>query len=220
VRRPLYPHHDSSIPGAALNLHRQGAALISRRLTLTLAPAAVLGAGLLGVAAWTRLRPGSDGSVVPIGGPFSLLDGDGRTVTDRDFRGRLMLVYFGYTHCPDACPTALQDMATALDDLGGKRGEVAPVFITVDPERDTPSVMKDYAANFGAGIAALSGSMEAVTAAARAYRVYFTKRPKADGYDMDHSSIIYLMDRQGRFLSNFTHETPPEQIAAKLRGLV
>ena len=194
--------------------------MIGRRRALTLAPAAALGAGLLGVAAWSRLRPEPDAPLVPIGGPFSLLDGDGRTVTDRDFRGRLMLVYFGYTHCPDACPTALQDMATALDDLGAKRGEVAPVFITVDPARDTPAVMKDYVGNFGAGITGLSGSPEAVAAAARAYRVYYAKRPKADGYDMDHSSVIYLMDRQGRFLSNFTHETPPEQIAAKLRTLV
>jgi protein SCO1/2 len=219
VRRPLYPWHDPGIPGAASHLHQRDAALIGRRRALALAPAAVLGAGLLGVAAWTRLRPGSDGSVVPIGGPFSLLDGNGRTVTDRDFRGRLMLVYFGYTHCPDACPTALQDMATALDDLGSRRQEVAALFITVDPERDTPSVMKDYVASFGAGITGLSGSTEAVMAAARAYRVYFAKQPKADGYDMDHSSIIYVMDRQGRFLSNFMHETP-EQIAAKLRGLV
>ena len=194
--------------------------MISRRRIVTLAPAAVLAAGLVGVAAWTRLRPDPDAPLVPIGGAFSLQDGDGRTVTDRDFRGRFMLVYFGYTHCPDACPTALQDMATALDDLGAQRAQVAPVFITVDPERDTPAVMKDYVSAFGPGITALSGSTEAVAAAARAYRVYYAKRPKADGYDMDHSSIIYLMDRQGRFLSNFTHETPPEQIAAKLRASV
>lgn len=185
-----------------------------------LAPAGVLAAGLVGVAAWTQLRADPDGPVVPIGGPFSLLDGDGRTVTDRDFRGRLMLVYFGYTHCPDACPTALQDMATALDTLGDKRQQVVPIFITVDPERDTPGVMKDYAANFGPGMTALSGSIEAVKQAAHSYRVYYAKHPTTDGYDMDHSSIIYLMDRQGRFLANFTHETPPEQIAAKLRSLV
>ena len=194
--------------------------MISRRRALTLAPAAVLAAGLAGVAAWSRLRADGGPALAQIGGPFSLEDGDGRTVTDRDFRGRLMLVYFGYTHCPDACPTALQDIATALDDLGGRRNEVAPVFITVDPERDTPSVVKDYAANFGKDVTGLSGTPAAIASAAKAYRVYYARHPTTDGYDMDHSSIIYVMDRQGRFVANFTHETPPEAIAAKLRALL
>ena len=194
--------------------------MTTRRRLVLLAPAGVLAIGLAGVAAWSRLRSDPSAPVASIGGPFALQDGDGRTVTDRDFRGRWMLVYFGYTHCPDACPTALQDMATALDDLGAKRQDVAPVFITIDPERDTPAVMKDYVANFGPGITGLSGSLDAVAQAARAYRVYYAKHPTADGYDMDHSSIIYLMDPQGRFVANFTHETPPEQIAARLRALV
>ena len=191
---------------------------ITRRNALLLAPAGVLAAGLAGAATYLSLRP--EPAVPAIGGPFSLLDGDGRTVTDAQFRGRWLLVYFGYTHCPDACPTALQDMATALDDLGAKRQDVAPIFITVDPERDTPAVMKDYVANFGPGITGLSGPPDAVAQAARAYRVYYAKHPTADGYDMDHSSIIYLMDPQGRFVANFTHETPPDQIAARLRALV
>ncbi len=194
--------------------------MTTRRRMMLLAPAGVLAAGLAGVAAWSRLRPDPSAPVASIGGPFTLLDGNGHTVTDRDFRGRWMLVYFGYTHCPDACPTALQDMATALDDLGDKRRDVAPVFITVDPERDTPAVMKDYVANFGPGIVGLSGTPDAVAQAAREYRVYYAKHPTTDGYDMDHSSIIYLMDPQGRFVANFTHETPPEQIAVRLRALV
>jgi cytochrome oxidase Cu insertion factor (SCO1/SenC/PrrC family) len=194
--------------------------MTTRRRLMLLAPAGVLAAGLAGVAAWSQLRPNPSAPVTSIGGPFALLDGNGHTVTDQDFRGRWMLVYFGYTHCPDACPTALQDMATALDDLGAKRQDVAPIFITVDPERDTPAVMKDYVANFGPGITGLSGSPDAAAQAARAYRVYFAKHPTADGYDMDHSSIIYLMDPQGRFIANFTHETSPEQIAARLRALV
>lgn len=192
--------------------------MLSRRRALLLAPAALLGAGLAGAAVYAGLR---EEPAVPIGGPFALLDGGGRTVTDVQFRGRWMLVYFGYTHCPDACPTALQDMANALDQLGPRKKDVAIVFITVDPERDTPVVMKDYVASFEAGITALSGSAEAVGQAARAYRVYYAKHPTKDGgYDMDHSSIIYLMDPKGRFAGNFTHETPPEQIAAKLRSLV
>ena len=192
--------------------------MLTRRHTLMLAPAAVLGVGLVGAAVFAANRP--EGAV-PIGGPFTLVDGDGKTVTDQAFRGRWMMVYFGYTHCPDACPTALQDMANALDQLGPKKKDVAPIFITIDPERDTPQVMKDYVAAFEAGIVPLSGSLDAVSAAAHAYRVYYAKHPTKDGgYDMDHSSIIYLMDPRGRFVANFTHETPPDQIAAKLKSLV
>ncbi len=191
--------------------------MLTRRRAVLLAPAGVLALGLAAAAAWLSLRSEPP---VPIGGPFALLDGGGRTITDQQFRGKWMLVYFGYTHCPDACPTALQDMANALDLLGDKKREVAIVFITVDPERDTPAVMKEYVGAFEAPIAALSGSVEAVAGAARAYRVYFAKHPTKDGYDMDHTSIIYLMDKQGRFVANFTHETPPAEIAAKLRSLV
>jgi protein SCO1/2 len=184
-----------------------------------LAPAAVLGASLAAAAVYVGTRP-QEGSI-PIGGPFTLVDGDGRTVTDQAFRGRWMLIYFGYTHCPDACPTALQDMANALDQIGPRRKDVAPVFITVDPERDTPAVMKEYAAAFDAGIVGLTGSPEAVAAAAKAYRVYYAKHPGKDGgYDMDHSSIIYVMDPRGRFVANFTQQSSPDQIAAKLKALV
>ena len=212
---PLPPHNeDMSTPNSTR------LPITTRRRLMLLAPAGVLAAGLVGVAAWSQLRPDPSAPVASIGGPFVLQDGNGHTITDRDFRGRWMLIYFGYTHCPDACPTALQDMATALDDLGDKRRDVAPIFITVDPERDTPAVMKDYVANFGSGITGLSGTPDAIAQAAREYRVYYAKHPTADGYDMDHSSIIYLMDPQGRFIANFTHETPPEGIAARLRALV
>ena len=193
--------------------------VLTRRHALLLAPAGVLAAGLVGAAAYLGTR--GEPEAVAIGGPFRLVDGDGRAVTDAQFRGRWMMVYFGYTHCPDACPTALQDMANALDALGAKKKDVAAVFITIDPERDTPAVMKDYVAAFDSGIVPLTGTPEAVAQAAREYRVYYGKHPTADGgYDMDHSSIIYVMDPRGRFVTNFTHETPPEQMAAKLRTLV
>ena len=192
--------------------------MLTRRRAALLAPAFVLALGLAGFAAWITWGPRD---AVPIGGAFALQDGAGRTVTDRDFRGRWMLVYFGYTRCPDACPTALQDMANALDLVGARKSEVAIVFITVDPARDTPQVMKDYVSGFEAPITALSGSPDAIAVAARAYRVYYAKHPTKDGgYDMDHSSIIYLMDKAGRFQANFTHETPPQQIAAKLRAVL
>ena len=193
--------------------------ILTRRRALLLAPAGVLAVGLAGAGAYLSLR-GEDAGP-SIGGPFALVDGDGRAVTEAAFRGRWMMVYFGYTHCPDACPTALQDMANALDALGAKKKDVAAVFITVDPERDTPAVMKDYVAAFDSTIVPLTGSVESVARVAREYRVYYAKHPTSEGgYDMDHSSIIYVMDRQGRFVTNFTHETPPEQMAAKLRTLV
>ena len=197
--------------------------MLTRRHALLLTPAAILAVGMAGALGYAQFRPeaGSGGGGVPIGGPFRLVNGDGKTVTDGDFRGKWMLVYFGYTHCPDACPTALQDMANAMDDLGAPKKDVAIVFITVDPERDTPAVMKDYVAAFDAGIVPLTGSAEAVAAAAKEYHVYYAKHPTKDGgYDMDHSSIIYVMDPQGRFVANFTHETPPQQIADKLKALV
>lgn len=200
------------------------AAPLTRRNLAVIAPAAVLAAGLAGAGAWTVLRRDGGGGPVPIGGPFRLQAGDGRTVTDADFRGKLMLVYFGYTHCPDACPTALQDMANALDILGPEaKRKVAVLFISVDPERDTPKVVQDYVGAFDAPITGLSGTPDQVAAAAKAYRVYYAKRPRPNRegeYDMDHSSIIYVMDRQGRFVANFTHETAPEAIAAKLRPML
>jgi protein SCO1/2 len=190
--------------------------MFTRRHAVWLAPAAVLLAGA-GAAAWVGLEPPSR---TTIGGPFELVDGDGRVVTDRDFRGRWMLIYFGYTNCPDACPTALQDMANAVDLLGVKKKDVALVFVTVDPARDTPAVVKDYVSNFNAPITGLSGSPEQIAKAAKEYRVYYAKHPTQDGYDMDHSSIIYVMDPRGNFVTNFTHLNSPEQIAAKLAPLL
>lgn len=163
-----------------------------------------------------------DEGPIPIGGPFRLRAGDGREVTEADFRGRWMLVYFGYTRCPDACPTALQDMANALDAMGADaKQKVAIVFITIDPERDTPAVVQDYVSAFNAPITGLSGTPEQIAAVAKAYRVYYAKHPRrGEEYDMDHSSIIYVMDPRGRFVANFTHETAPDAIAAKLRSVM
>lgn len=194
--------------------------MTNRRRLLLLAPAGVLGAGLLGTAGWMALH--RDEPAVPIGGPFRLQAAGGRNVTDADFRGKWMLVYFGYTRCPDACPTALQDIANALDTLGpDAKRKVAVLFITVDPERDTPAAMADYVSAFDAPITGLSGTPAEIAAAAKEYRVYYAKHPKTGGeYDMDHSSIIYVMDPRGRFVGNFTHETAPDAIAAKLRPLI
>jgi protein SCO1/2 len=156
-----------------------------------------------------------------IGGPFRLVDQNGKTVTDADLRGRWSLIYFGYTHCPDACPTALNDIAIALDELGPKRAEVRPVFVTVDPERDTPEVLKAYVTSFDAPITALTGTPEEIAQAAKGYRVYYAKHPEAGGdYSIDHSSVIYVMDPEGRFTASFTHQNTPEEIAERLKKLL
>ncbi len=183
--------------------------------------------GLLGLAVLLLVagpRLGGGGAVeapVAIGGPFTLEDGTGAAVSDAAFRGRWMLVYFGYTHCPDACPTALNDMANALDLLGPQRRRVAPLFITVDPERDTPAVMRDYVQAFGAQITGLTGTTAQVEAAEKEYRVYAAKHPTKDGgYDMDHSSIIYLMDPAGKFVAIFNDGTNPQEMAERMRTLI
>jgi protein SCO1/2 len=153
----------------------------------------------------------------PIGGPFALIDDTGKKRTDADFRGRLMLIYFGYTHCPDACPTTLQDIADALAKLGPAADQVAPIFVTIDPERDTVQYLKGYAEQFDAKFVALTGSPEQIAAAAKSYRVYYHKATNQADYLMDHSSIVYLMGRDGKFLTHFTPETTPDQMADTVR---
>jgi protein SCO1/2 len=183
----------------------------------------VLGGGaFLGLAHRDTPR-GAAGTLLAnaIGGPFRLVDQNGKTVTDADLKGKWSLIYFGYTHCPDACPTALNDMSIALDELGPRRSAVRPVFITVDPERDTPEVLKSYVTAFDAPIMALTGSPEEIAQAAKGYRVYYAKHPEAGGdYSMDHSSVIYVMDPEGRFTASFTHQNTPEEIAERLKKLL
>ena len=166
-------------------------------------------------------RPGTSG-IAQIGGPFTLTDHTGAVRTEKDFRGKLMLIYFGYSYCPDVCPTALQIMSVAVERLGPKAKSVVPVFITVDPERDTVDHLQKYVKNFGGGMVGLTGTAEQIKQAAKVFRVYYRKAEPADGappenYLMDHSSVIYLMDRDGRYLTHFTHQTPSEKIEATIR---
>jgi protein SCO1/2 len=155
-----------------------------------------------------------------IGGPFTLTDQDGRRRSDAEFRGRLMLVEFGYTNCPDVCPLGLQLMADAMERLGADADKVQPIFITVDPGRDTPEVLKSYVDHFSERLLGLTGASEEIAAVARAYRVYYKLHgdPAASrDYVVDHSGFIYLMGRDGKFLAHFTHETPPDRIADAIR---
>lgn len=157
-----------------------------------------------------------------IGGPFTLTDQDGRTRADDEFRDKLMLVYFGYTFCPDLCPTELQTMSDALDRLGDKAAAVQPIFVTVDPERDTVPVMKQYVSHFHPRLIGLTGTDAAVAAAAKAYRAYYAKAPIKDGGDylMDHSGFVYLMGRDGRYLTHFNPQTTADQMADQLAAAI
>ncbi len=151
-----------------------------------------------------------------IGGPFALTDGSGATVTDASLRGRPFLVYFGYTHCPDVCPTELARISDVLAAMGDKA--VPALFITVDPERDTPKEMLDYAGSFGPHVIGLSGSPQAIGAVERAYRVFARKgKVESDGsYSMDHSSVVYLMGKTGSFVEALNLERPPRQTAEEV----
>jgi protein SCO1/2 len=163
---------------------------------------------------------------VPIGGPFTLIDQFGEARTDAEFRGRYMLVFFGFTHCPDVCPVELQTMSDALDLLGAKAGRVVPIFITIDPERDTPEVMRDYAAHFHPRLVALTGSIEAIDAVARAYKVYYAKVTGKDApadsadYTMDHTAIIYLIGDDGLYYTHFSPGTSAADLAKALADIV
>jgi len=152
-----------------------------------------------------------------IGGPFTLIDQDGKTKADADFRGRFMLIYFGYSFCPDVCPTTLQEMSDAFAKLGSKKSRVVPVFITVDPARDTPHVLKDYLKSFGPEFVGLTGDAKQIAEAARAYRVFIRKHPLPGGnYSMDHSGVIYLMGPDGRFVTYYEDEIGPDRMADDL----
>ena len=152
-----------------------------------------------------------------IGGPFRLTDQNGRTVTEQDFKGAPFLVFFGFTHCPDVCPTTLFEVSEILRTLGPDAARVRVAFITVDPERDTPTALKDYLSSFDPHMEGLTGDPAAIAAVAKAYRVYYKKVPLDEGYTMDHTAIVYLMDKDGNFVSPFNMKRTTEAAAADLR---
>jgi cytochrome oxidase Cu insertion factor (SCO1/SenC/PrrC family) len=157
----------------------------------------------------------------PIGGPFALIDQDGRRRTEADYRGKVLLVYFGFSYCPDVCPTDLQEIGLAVDRLGPAGDAVQPIFITLDPARDTSEHLKEYVAMFHARFVGLTGDAPAIDAAARAYRVYYARveLEKSD-YTVDHSAFIYLMGRHGEYLGFFPPGTSADILAGTLKPLV
>lgn len=155
------------------------------------------------------------------GGPFRLTDQTGATLTDADLKGRPFAVFFGFTHCPEICPTTLWEMSQALAALGPDGDRLRVLFVTVDPERDRPEMLREYLQSFDPRITGLTGTPEEVAAVAKSYRVYWRKVPTSDGdYTMDHSAMVYLMDAEGRFHDIIAYGTPePERLAALRRLL-
>jgi protein SCO1 len=188
---------------------------LSRRLPLL---GIILAFALFGVGVATVMtlpgRPTTEASLV--GGPFTMIGDDGRTLNDTDFKGHPFLVFFGYTHCPDVCPTSLYEISQVLQALGPDT-KIKVLFVTVDPARDTPKVMKDYLTSFDSHIIGLSGTASETLAIEHAYRVYAKKVPGQGGeYTMDHTAIFYLMDKEGRFVSAFNLDRPAKVAAAEL----
>lgn len=177
----------------------------------------------VGLGAWW-LVPGGGGPSVTgealVGGPFEMTDHNGKRVSEKDFLGRYMLAFFGFTYCPDVCPSELQTMSAALDRMGPEAEKIQPVFVTVDPARDTPEAMKAYVANFHPRLIGLTGSEEDVARMARAYRIYYGRAKgyeEAKDYLMDHSAILYLMGPDGKFVKHFSYTTDAAALADGLK---
>jgi protein SCO1/2 len=189
----------------------------ARPLVIATAFAASLIVGLL-IVFWAMGGVSKVAQPAAIGGPFQLTDQHGKAVTDKNLKGKPTLIFFGYTHCPDVCPTSLFEISEVLRALGKDADKVNAVFISVDPERDTQATMKDYLSSFDPHLEGLSGDPDAIANVIKSYRVYAKKVPTKDGdYTMDHTALIYLMDRDGRFVSPFNLKRTPEEAAVDLK---
>jgi len=189
------------------------------RLLLMLG-AFVSGLVLCGAIILLAMGPLSSGGpqVAAIGGPFQLINQDGKTATDQDFRGRPFLAFFGFTHCPDVCPTTLFEVSEIFRNLGADADRARAIFFTVDPERDTPAAIKEYLSSFDPHLSGLTGTPEDIAAVAKSYRAIYRKVPlEQGGYTMDHTAIVYLMDKQGRFVAPFSLKRTTEASTAELR---
>ncbi|MFK4512237.1 SCO family protein [Bradyrhizobium daqingense] len=193
---------------------------MARPLVIATAFAASLIVGLL-IMFWAMGGVSKVAQPAAIGGPFQLTDQNGKVVTDKNLKGKPTLIFFGYTHCPDVCPTSLFEISEVLRALGKDAGKVNAVFISVDPERDTQATMKDYLSSFDPHLQGLSGDPAEIAKVITSYRVYAKKVPAKDGdYTMDHTALIYLMDREGRFVSPFNLKRTPEEAAADLKKYI
>jgi protein SCO1/2 len=198
-----------------------------------LIPYLLLVAALAGVLLWHQSKDPSEGlgrvvstGTTMVGGDFTLTDHTGRKVSSTEFRGRYLLIYFGFTMCPDVCPTTLAVMADALDKMGDTRKKIVPILITIDPERDTPKVMAQYVKSFGDDFIGFTGSVAEIEAVKKLYKVYGAKKALdedkglAGGYGMDHSSVMYLMGPDGKLVSYYDELIPADKLEAELRAKV
>jgi protein SCO1/2 len=193
---------------------------MSRRIIPILIIVVAISAAALG---YLTLNPGAGGgpAAVPIGGPIRLTDQDGKPFDSASLAGKPYAVFFGFTHCPDACPTTLSEMARTEEEIGEPAKNFPTLFVTVDPERDTPAVLKEYISNFSGNTIALSGTPEQVAEVAKAFRVFYKKVPTSDGgYTMDHTAVLYLMNREGKFQDVVAYSEEHERYVAKIKKLL
>jgi protein SCO1/2 len=198
---------------------------MKRSFPFSLAVVGVLLVAAVLFFAWQRYGaistgPSTSTGVAAIGGPFSLTDQTGKPVTDQTYKGKWLLVFFGFTSCPDVCPTTLNQVAQVMDRLGPLADQVQPLFITVDPARDTPAVLAQYTAAFGPRIVGLTGTPEQIAAAAKAYRVYYAKVDQGSDYTMDHSAILYVMRPDGKYEAFFAADAKADDMTAKLKSWI
>jgi protein SCO1/2 len=201
---------------------------MAKRITIAFLILASMGLILMLYHPGMRPEQPNTGAVgrVAIGGPFTLTDAQGKAVTETDLKGRYSLIFFGFTHCPDICPLTLQIMSQALEAAGDAAAKVQPVFISVDPERDTAEALSAYMANFDGRFMALTGTAEQVKGATQSYRVFAAKVPIRDAegkdtgdYAVNHTGYIYLMDRDGQYLAHFQKDVAPAELAQRIQQL-
>jgi protein SCO1/2 len=194
--------------------------ILKRSLLVPLAVFLVSALALLATVLALLPGPQQSASKVPIGGPFRLTSHEGKTFTDEDLKGKPFAVFFGFTHCPEVCPTTLYDLTQDLAALGKDADKMRVAFITVDPAQDTPELMKTYLGSFDPRIVGLTGTEEEIAAVAKAYKIYYRKVPTESGYTMDHTATILLMDSKGEFYGTSNFQESQEVRREKLRKLI
>jgi protein SCO1/2 len=194
--------------------------ILRRSLLLPLGVFLVAALTLLGTLLYVMPEPKKGAGRVPIGGPFELTSQDGARVSSESLKGKPSAIFFGFTHCPEVCPTTLFDLTQDLEAMGADAAKLNVVFITVDPERDTPDLMKTYLSSFDPRIVGLTGTESEIAAVAKEYKVYFKKVATDNGYTMDHTATIFLMDRNGDFVGSSNFQEPEQVRRDKLRRLV
>ena len=202
----------------------QNSSLLPSRPKLILAAGLILLSVIIAAVMLTTLKPEQMGSgTALIGGPFTMVNEKGETVTEKTYAGKYMLLFFGFTNCGDVCPTELQVMAAAFTEMGALSDTITPIFVSIDPERDSPQVMADYVKNFHPRLQGLTGTPDQVAAFAKIYHIFYQKVPNpkdpAD-YEMDHSSILYLMGPDGKFIKHFTYTTDAKGLAEALKKVL